>query len=206
MNRRDIVNYANQLSGEEGHKEILNIYNNQNPLPRNYKVKYTDHWCATFVSAVFLKYNCNTFSECSCEQMINKAKKAGIWVENDAFKPDIGDVIMYDWEDNGIGDNTGTPNHTGIVISTTGNKITIREGNKNNTIGTRIINVNDKYIRGYICPRYEVNYVPDDIHKYKTITELVDGVINGDFGTGEDRKTNIYNYVQALVNDKINKP
>ena len=201
MNRRDIVNYANQLSGESGHNEVLTIYNNQNPLPRNYTVKKSDPWCATFVSAVFLKYNCNIFSECSCNYMIDKAKKAGIWVENDAYKPNIGDVILYDWQDNGIGDNTGIPDHVGIVINVTNNKITIREGNKNNSIGTRVLDVNGKYIRGYITPNFET----EDIHKYKTIEELVNGVINGDFGSGEARKNNLYDYIQALVNNKLNK-
>ena len=31
-------------------KKIIDIYNNHKPLPRGYKVKYTDEWCATTVS------------------------------------------------------------------------------------------------------------------------------------------------------------
>ena len=31
----------------------------------------------------------------------------GCWQENDAYVPSPGDAILYDWQDNGIGDNTG---------------------------------------------------------------------------------------------------
>ena len=40
---------------------------------------------------------------------IEKAQAMGIWQENDAYVPQIGDIIMYDWDDNGNGDNTGWP-------------------------------------------------------------------------------------------------
>ena len=33
---------------------ILSTYNANKPLPRGYKVKATDNWCATFASAVFI--------------------------------------------------------------------------------------------------------------------------------------------------------
>ena len=210
MKRKVIVNFANKLSGIEGHNEILQIYNKQNPLPRGYTVKFSDAWCATFVSAVFLKYNCNIFSECSCPQMIEKAKKAGIWIENDAYKPTMGDVILYDWQDTGIGDDTGEADHVGIVIHVTNNMIYVREGNKSGTIGNRTVAINGKYIRGYIVPKFDdttnnTNINNEDIHKFKTIEEIVDAIIKGYFGNGEDRKNNIYDYFQNLVNDKLSK-
>lgn len=31
----------------------------------------------------------------------------GSWVENDAYTPEPGDYIFYDWQDSGVGDNTG---------------------------------------------------------------------------------------------------
>lgn len=64
-----------------------------------------DAWCATSVSAAFIAVGLsNIFPcvECSCENMINLAISAGIWVENDAYVPDVGDVILYDWDDNGV--------------------------------------------------------------------------------------------------------
>lgn len=36
------------------HLEMLAIYNAQRPLPRGWKMKVTDFWCAAFVSTVSL--------------------------------------------------------------------------------------------------------------------------------------------------------
>lgn len=155
MKREDIIKTANSLKGEEGHQKVLSVYNDQKPLPRGYKVKSTDAWCATFTTAVFLMNGYSDIAECSCPQMIEKAKKLGIWVEDDAFVPKIGDVIMYDWQDNGRGDDVGVADHVGIIISVSKNKIVVREGNKNKSIGNRDVLVDGLYIRGYITPPYE---------------------------------------------------
>lgn len=155
MKRNDIVDTINNLKGEEGHKKILAVYNEQKPLPRGYKVKTTDAWCATTVSSVFLMNGYSDISECSCPQMIEKAKAKGIWVEDDSYTPKIGDIIMYDWQDSGKGDDKGVADHVGIVVSVTKNKIMVREGNKNKSIGNRDVTVNGIFIRGYITPPYE---------------------------------------------------
>ena len=155
MKRSDIVATINNLKGEEGHQKVLEVYNLQKPLPRGYKVKQTDAWCATTVSAVFLMNGYSDISECSCPQMIEKAKAKGIWVEDDAYTPKIGDIIMYDWQDSGKGDNVGVADHVGIVVSVTKSKIMVREGNKNKSIGNRDVTVNGIFIRGYITPPYE---------------------------------------------------
>ena len=72
MLRNDVINYASSLSGEAGHTEVLRIYNSQKTLPRGYAVRLNDPWCATFVSACFLKYGYSDISECSCDEMIKK--------------------------------------------------------------------------------------------------------------------------------------
>ena len=36
----------------------------------------------------------------------------GIWVENDAYIPDTADIIMYNFNDSGVGDNKNWPIHT----------------------------------------------------------------------------------------------
>ena len=155
MKRSDVVSTVNALKGEEGHQKVLEVYNSQKPLPRGYKVKPTDAWCATTVSAVFLMNGYSDISECSCPQMVEKAKANGIWVEDDAYVPQIGDIILYDWQDSGKGDNKGVADHVGIVVSVTKNKIMVREGNKNNSIGNRDVLVNGIFIRGYITPPYD---------------------------------------------------
>lgn len=154
MKRETVLATINGLSGAAGHKKVLEVYNSQKNLPRGYKVQMKDHWCAATVSAVFLLNGCDAFSECSCVQMVEKAKKANIWQENDGYKPKPGDVVLYDWDDSGQGDNKGQPDHVGIVIKSTKTTFTVREGNKNGTIGNREMKVDGKYIRGFICPKY----------------------------------------------------
>jgi hypothetical protein len=155
MNRQDVVKTINDLKNEAGHKKILEVYNAQDPLPRGYTVKSSDPWCAATVSAVFLMNGYDDISECGCPQMIEKAKAKGIWVEDDSFIPQPGDVVLYDWQDDGKGDNHGNPDHVGIVIKVDKNKIVVREGNKRGTLGNRDILVDGVTIRGYITPPYE---------------------------------------------------
>lgn len=161
MKREKIVKIANSYVGckesDGTHKKIIDTYNRQKTLPRGYKVKYTDSWCATFVSTVSIDAGATDIipTECSCQKMIDKFKSLGCWKENENYVPKAGDIIFYDWEDNGTGDNTGWCDHVGIVESVKNNKITVIEGNYNNAVGKRKISVNGKYIRGYGLPKYE---------------------------------------------------
>ena len=138
------------------HKKIVDIYNNHKPLARGYKVQYTDEWCATAVSAAFVKAGLTDigFTECSCNRMIDLYKAKGRWEERDSYVPKIGDILMYDWQDNGIGDNVGSADHVGLVAAINGTRLTIIEGNKNESVSYRSINANGKYIRGYCLPDY----------------------------------------------------
>lgn len=139
------------------HKAIIDIYNGHKPLARSYSVKYTDAWCATTVSAAAIQAGFSDIIplECGCGQMIQLAVKMGIWQENDAHSPEPGDIVMYDWQDSGTGDNTGWPDHVGMVERVAGNTITVIEGNLNDAVGRRNIQVNGRYIRGYILPKYD---------------------------------------------------
>lgn len=160
--RKQAVTAAKSFIGRKesdgSHKEIIDLYNKINPLPRGYKMKYTDPWCAAFVSVV--SYVCNFLivmpAECSCDKMIDLYKKMGRWIEEDDYKPEIGDVIFYDWDDSGSGDNKGSSDHVGIISSINGNKMTVIEGNMSDAVGTRSINVNARYIRGYGIPGYVI--------------------------------------------------
>lgn len=159
--RNTVVKQAQSWIGckesDGSHKKIIDVYNSHKPLARGHKVKYTDSWCAAFVSAVSIKcgYTAIIPTECSCPQMIELFKDLGEWVENDAHKPSAGDIILYDWNDSGSGDNTGTPDHIGIVEKVSGNTITIIEGNKGDAVARRTIQVNGVTIRGYGVPKYD---------------------------------------------------
>ena len=139
------------------HKAIIDVYNAHKPLAQGYKVKYTDAWCATFVSAVAIKAGCTDIipTECSCPRQIELFKKLGAWVENDARTPEPGDIIYYDWDDSGKGDNVGVSDHVGIVEKVSGGKITVIEGNYSNAVKRRTLAVDGKYIRGYGVPKYD---------------------------------------------------
>lgn len=144
------------------HQPIIDTYNSHKPLARGYKVKYTDEWCATFVSAVAIKLGYTDIipTECGCPQMLELFKKLGAWAESDARTPNPGDVIFYDWEDNGSGDNEGRPNHVGIVEKVANGTVTVIEGNYNEAVKRRSIKVNGKYIRGYGVPKYDAEPKP----------------------------------------------
>lgn len=155
--------YQGISEGSAKHQEILDIYNNSKLCTRH-KMTVAYPWCATAVSAAFIAKGLagktgsgSVFEcvECSCNEMINLAKKQGTWVENDAYKPAVGDVVLYDWQDSGKGNNTGVPDHVGIVHSVSGNSFRVVEGNIGDTVGFRKMTVNGTFIRGYIVPKYD---------------------------------------------------
>ena len=138
------------------HRQIIDIYNARTPLPRNYKVTYTDAWCATFVSACAIKCGMANIipRECSCYFQVEQFQKMERWQENDGYIPKPGDIIYYDWQDNGVGDNTGVPDHVGIVEYVSEGSICVIEGNKNDSVERRYITVNARNIRGYGLPNF----------------------------------------------------
>ena len=169
--------WLGRKESDGSHKVIIDTYNSHKPLARGYKVKYTDAWCSTFVSAVAIKcgYTDIIPTECGCEKHIQLFKKIGRWVENDAYVPKAGDIIFYDWQDNGNGDCTGYADHVGIVEQVVGNTITVIEGNMNNCVGRRTLAVNGKYIRGYGVPAYDENVVVSTSFKVGDAVQLVSG-------------------------------
>lgn len=176
MRREDVVRTINNLRGESGHQRVLDVYNAQKPLPRGYKLQKKDPWCAATVSAVLITNGYNDIAECSCTVMTKIAKDLGIWVESDAYVPQIGDIVMYDWQDDGKGDNQGNPDHVGIVIKVGDGKMTIREGNKNNSVGNRTVEINGKFIRGFITPPYEdaQGFLDEEIVEVANTTPVVE--------------------------------
>lgn len=151
--------YINCKESNGTHKQIIDLYNSVKPLPRGYKVQYNDAWCATTVSAIGIKANLSDIilRECGCGAMIQLYQKVGRWVENDAHVPEIADIVMYDWDDNGKGDCTGYPEHVGIIVEVnkTAKTFKVFEGNMNNACGYRTLSFNGKNIRGFCCPDYK---------------------------------------------------
>lgn len=212
--RNNVATWLNDYKGiKEGsakHIELLNIFNNSGKCTR-YKMTVNDAWCATGASCPFIALNLLEIFpcvECSCQNMITLAQSAGIWVEDDSYTPKVGDLILYDWDDSGNGDNTGWADHVGIVQSISGTSFTVIECNKSNTVGTRNMTVNGKYIRGYITPNYASIATSDTASSSssKSLADVAKEVWAGKWGNGDERKTALekagYNYsdVQTLVN------
>lgn len=138
------------------HRKIVDVYNSHRPLARGYALKYTDAWCAGFVSAVAIRLGLTDImpTEVGVGEMIKLYQRLGRWKESDSYTPKPGDIIMYAWGDNGVGDCTSGASHVGIVVSCDGKIITVIEGNKSDAVGYREIAVNGRYIRGFGLPDY----------------------------------------------------
>lgn len=184
--------YLGCKESDGSHKKIIDLYNGQKPLPVGYKVTYDDAWCATFVSAVAVKLGLTDIilPECSCSRMVALYQKAGRWTENDAYVPNPGDLLMYDWQDNGIGDNTGAPDHVGIVCGVDGNVVSVIEGNKNDSVAIRTVKVNGRYVRGYCLPNYAAKASAEPVKDWAGEAKnwaVQNGLITGT-GKGADGK------------------
>ena len=158
--RKEIVDQAKSWLGRKEadgtHRVIIDVYNSIYPLPRGYRMTYSDPWCATFVSACAQVWGLTkiVFPECACDPMIKLYQTAGRWMEDDDYVPSPGDIIFYDWNDDGKGDNTGSSDHVGIVTGVDGNRIMIIEGNCDDSVCYQYRRINDRYIRGYGLPDF----------------------------------------------------
>ena len=148
--------YIGCVQGDAREKELLSIYNNATGA----KWTTSTPWCCISASdwAIICEYGTDFLPRtASCGDMIKKATMLGIWEENDAYIPKRGDYIIYDWSDTGKGDDREGHDHIGVVIASDGKKnFTVREGNMGDRhiCGDRLMQVNGKYIRGFVTPRY----------------------------------------------------
>lgn len=161
--RQKVVATAKKYIGcneqDGSHKKFIDRYNSFQPLPRNHKMTYTAAWCATFVSAIAIECGLTDIMpvECGCGYMISAYKKLGRWREDENYTPKAGDIIFYDWQDGAdfvTIDNTGSPEHVGIVTAASCGIISVIEGNKADAVAFRTVTVNGRYIRGYGLPDY----------------------------------------------------
>lgn len=203
--------------GSNTHHGIIDTYNSKTPLPRGARMSYTMDWCAATVSAVGIIAGLTDIMppECSCGELIKLYKALGRWVEADDYVPAAGDLIIYSWSDNGVGDCVTGHNHVGMVTAVDGDNITVVEGNKSTStgesrVGARNIKVNAQYIRGYCCPDFAAKADKEDeeVKVYHYVAEMPEwaqkaatkgiqlGIVNMD-STGA---VNVYEpNLQALV-------
>lgn len=208
------------------HLEMLAIYNAQRPLPRGTRMLASWPWCAAFVSTVSLQCGLRDImpTECGCPGMVRLYQELGRWVEDDAYIPSQGDVIFYDWQDTGYGDNVGHPDHVGIVLDCDGQNMTIIEGNNANAVNKRVLAVNDRFIRGFGIPDFaskadgaepqpEPAPTPQPQPEKPAVETTVDPfitktareVIAGKWGNGQARKDALAAWFTKAVQDEVNR-
>lgn len=158
--RQQVVRQAESWLGcreaDGSHRAIIDVYNSIDPLPRGYRMSDSDPWCAAFVSAVAQACGLTgiLFPECGCEPMIERYRAAGRWMEDDAYVPRAGDLLFYDWQDDGRGDDLGCADHVGLVAGVDGGRITVIEGNCADSVCCQYRQVDGRTIRGYGLPDY----------------------------------------------------
>lgn len=159
--RERVVGIALELLGiKEGssdfEEKIRAVYNAQKPLPRGHKLSKADPWCAAFVTVVGILAEISDIilPECSCSKMIERYKARGQWMEADDYDARPGDILMWDWQDDGKGDCTGAPDHVGILVEKDGDEWQVAEGNFDNRVKLRPVRRDQIRIRGWCLPDY----------------------------------------------------
>lgn len=182
--------------GTQKHKQIIDGYNTIKPLPRGYRLTYSDSWCAGFASFVMLKCGAvNAPYECSCYYMKQAATKNKQIVKT----PKINDFVLYDWGGDGV------PDHIGVISNISGDKITVIEGNMSRAVGVRTISKKSGYINCYIRVSQKTGATPTT----ENLDSIAKKVIRGDYGNGDERKQRLtaagydYNAVQKRVNELL---
>lgn len=214
--RQKVVDLANSWVGRNekdgSFKKIIDIYNNSK-YSSAYKMKYTDSWCACTWSAIAISlgYDAIMPIDVSCGRLIEKAKKMGIWVEDDTYIPSVGDAVLYDWDDKGTGDCTGWPEHIGTVTAVNKEQkyFVVTEGNYSDAVKKRTVGFNARFIRGFITPKYDKEEATSNVSapngdKLKLVALEV---IKGEWGDGESRKKNLKSagFDPAEIQNEVNK-
>lgn len=167
-NRADVVRVASSFvgarRGDGTHDLILKTYNGYKHSNWNVNTP----WCAIYFSFVAIRLGYTDFPiSASCGEIINQCLAKGWWIEQDDYedlKPGMG--IIYDWNDGenyaGYDDQEGH-HHIGWIIEVdkAKRKFLVVEGNmgSESVVGTRIMDFNGRYIRGFINPEYsDKNY------------------------------------------------
>ena len=105
-----------------------------------------DEWCAMFASFClnYAEIPDNDFPrEANCEKWIDALNSRGLYAASDEVQPEAGDLIFFDWE------NDGKCDHVGIVTDADTETIATIEGNSAASVRTREYEAGDECIIGF---------------------------------------------------------
>lgn len=147
---RGLEGYLGAREGDARHRELIDLYNSMQTLPRGYRMTYSADWCVATAVAVAVKQGLTEiiFPECSCTRAIGLYEQAGRFRKDRNYRPRIGDFLIYDWQ------SDGDPDHWGAVAGVEGDVLTVIEGNLSDRVDRRTVTVGDKRIYGYCLPDY----------------------------------------------------
>lgn len=147
----ELTTYLGAVEGDARHREMIGWYNRLEPLPRGYRMTDTADWCVAAAVAVGVKLGLTEIilPECSCIRAIALYREQGRFTADREYVPQVGDFIIYDWQDN------GDPDHWGTVAEVRGRLLRIIEGNMADRMDCREVQIGDSRIYGYCLPDYE---------------------------------------------------
>lgn len=169
-------------------------------------------WCDMFVDWCFLtafgyenalRLLCQPERSCGagCTYSLGYYRNRGQFHNSN---PRPGDQIFF-------GNSVNSSSHTGIVEKVDGSRVYTIEGNTSDRVARRSYALNDGKIIGYGRPAYDAETAPvtpevPSSSPQKSVDELVDEVLAGSWGNGQDRKDRLtaagydYTTVQNAVN------
>lgn len=164
--------YIGIREGSKQHKALVSKYNKIKPLPRGYKLKETDPWCAAFASVCFTSAGLPaSLAEVSVQRMYNNFKLAGRLTKS----PRIGYLVFYQWD-------TGPLDHVGIITNIDGNYLEVTEGNFHDSVGVRRVSKSSRWIVSY-----GITQDIEDDRPATPVPQVVLDVIRGKYGNGAER-------------------
>lgn len=159
--REDIIGVAKTQIGytELTHKGGTPVMDSETPYYTKYGEAYGNpngHWCAYFVLWCAKQANIPTSVICqssacgSCRYFINWFKSNYAWKDS-SYTPQQGDIIFFDWEQDGAAD------HVGIIQAVQGNTIYTIEGNTGGVNGYAVMErERNTSVFGYGVPNYDL--------------------------------------------------
>lgn len=154
IQRQKLIDKAKSMLGRKeadgSFRPIIDAYNEIRPLPRGYRMRYEDPWCAAFVSAVgeMCGLGCAVLPECGCDAMIALYRARGEYRGRD-YDAQPGDLIFYNWDGNGSAD------HVGIIVEKISGGYAVVEGNMSDAVGRRYVPANWLLTMGFATPSYD---------------------------------------------------
>ena len=194
------------LNADQATKFRLMDYYNNNCYPyvnpkRKYKIQRFDNWCAMFTTVIASRCGLGSDRfpyEVSVFYQVQAAKEMGtFYTDRSKIKPN--DLIVYDWKGDGVLD------HVGIVVSSGIESIRVIEGNKNDSVGYRIVPLNSPAVVGFISTGYsspQADLVTREPTEDERIGKLAKETIQGRYGNGNERKQALgkdYDRVQTWI-------